>query len=458
MSKKKKTILILISAILIIAISYGILFYFNFFQGFITINNNKISSSALPEDIFNSTYKPKTNFNDMEISPINDVNIKVLGNNISNQSIILKAQRYYIPLKAISKDLNYKINLTSENILISNNVNTIKIFDNSNCTINDEIYNLRGNLLDYNGEKYISISDIEKMFSLVASFNFEGKEISLINKDNQSNEVIPQPTEGKVALIRLEDFTAGDSMYTDTNQMKMKAIGGYLNSNSIKYHIAWVPRFKAPSDNIDNDLLSNNCIQNVGFINLLDYLINNGGMVGLHGYSHQANDTRSTVGSELTRKINNTEATTRDVAENAIDTATALNIPYAFFESPHYHAVSKQKKILEEYFQYLYEPKNPLIYHKLQKTNNGNLYIPTPLSYVRDLNVDPISKKLSNPRPGELASLFYHPTLELDFVEYSTIDNKFDVTYSEDSPLKKIVKSIKENKYVTIHVNQLKNN
>ena len=205
-------------------------------------------------------------------------------------------------------------------------------------------------------------------------------------------------------------------MYNNINQMKMKAIGSFLNSNSIKYHIAWVPRFIAPSDNIDNNLLVNNNIENVGFINLLDYLINNGGMVGLHGYSHQANDTRSTVGSELTRKINNTEEDTRRVAENAINTAVSLNLPsYAFFESPHYHAVGKQKKILEEYFQYLYEPKNPLIYHKLQKTSTNNLYIPTPLSYVRDLNTDNIINGLENPRPGLLADFLLSSNLRTRF-------------------------------------------
>lgn len=453
---KKKIVLCSISIILILGSIYGILFYFNFFQGFVTIKDGQIISSSLPNSDFESTYKPENTFLDMPISEIEDVKITILGDKVYSPSILLKAQRYYLPLNTVCEALKYSMENNNSNLIL-NGKNTIVIKDNTTCSVNNKNYNFRGSILEYNNKKYIALSDIEEIFSLIATFDYESKEISFLNKPVQYNNVTPQATEGKIALIRLEDFTAGDGMYNNINQMKAKAIGSFLNSNSIKYHVAWVPRFIAPSDNIDNNLLSNNNIENVGFINLLDYLINNGGMVGLHGYSHQANDTRSTVGSELTRKINNTEKDTRMVAENAINTATCLNIPYAFFESPHYHAIGKQKKILEEYFQYLYEPKNPLIYHKLQKTFNNNLYIPTPLSYVKNLNTDTITNGLENPRPGLLASLFYHPTLELDFINIDTSNNSFNVDYSTNSPLQKIVKSIKENNYVTVHVTQLKN-
>ena len=73
------------------------------------------------------------------------------------------------------------------------------------------------------------------------------------------------------------------------------------------------------------------------------------------------------------------------------------------------------------------------------------------------MDVSYIQKELSNPRPGELASLFYHPTQELDFINVISSNNTFTVEYSEDSPLQKIVKSIKDNDYVTIHVTDLIN-
>lgn len=234
-------------------------------------------------------------------------------------------------------------------------------------------------------------------------------------------------------------------------------MANFLSNSGIKYHIAWIPRFKAPNDNIDNDLLTVDTFENAAFINLLDYFINHGALIGLHGYTHQAGDSRSAVGTELSRKINSSEEETRAVIENAIDTATTLNIPFGFFESSHYKASSAQKSIIEEYFQYIYEPKNYLIYTKLQKTKNNNLYIPTPLSYVRDLDANPIIKKLNKPTPGLLASFFYHSTKELDFIEVDTSNNVFDVDYSIESPLQQIVKSLNENKYITTHVTELKN-
>ncbi|MDZ4957343.1 DUF2334 domain-containing protein, partial [Clostridium perfringens] len=117
----------------------------------------------------------------------------------------------------------------------------------------------------------------------------------------------------------------------------------------IKYHIAWIPRFVAPSDNIDNDLLKNDSFENVAFINLLDYLINKGAQIGLHGYTHQFDDSKSAVGTELSHKIQNNEKDTRRVIESSIDTANALNIPYSFFESPHYKASGKQKLITNNF-------------------------------------------------------------------------------------------------------------
>ena len=388
----------------------------------------------------------------MEVS---DISISVLGNKLDNEPILYKSQRYYIPIELICSKLNYSLSTENSSLIISNEDSNF-IISNDKCEINSNEYQLRGGILTQNNNNYISISDIEYIFNLVANFDFDNREISLLLPSSYSNEPATQPSEGKIALIRLEDFSASDSMLLNINQLKFKAMGQFLNSQGIKFHIAWVPRYKCPSDNVDNDLLSNYSMNNVGFINLLDYLINKGGQVGLHGYTHQSEDQTSLSGTELSWKYNNSESETRQVIENSIDSSISLNIPCTFFESPHYKAIYSQKKIIEEYFQYLYEPKNPLLYHKVYK-NTKNLYIPTPLGYVRDFDVSYIQKELSNPRPGELASLFYHPTKELDFINVISTNNSFTVEYSEDSPLQQIVKSIKDNNYVTIHVDELKN-
>lgn len=451
MKSKKKILLRIFSIILILASIYGILFYFSFFQGTVTVDNDVVKANSLPEDNFTSCYVAKFNFSDMPVNEVNGVSIDFLGTKLEDTTLLLKSQRYYIPLDKVCSILNYSFDNNS--LTISKDDFTCTI-SNDTAEINGQAYSLRGGLLKEKGTYYLSLSDIEYIFNLTSAFDFDNNKISFILPSNNFERSSDLPTSGKAALIRLEDFSAGGSLIESSSQLKFKAMGDFLYSNGIKYHIAWVPRYKRPSDNIDNDLLTNQSIENVGFVNLLDYLINKGAKIGLHGYTHQAADSTSLNGTELSSKANPSEEETRTVIENAIDAASALNIPCNFFESPHYHATGKQKKIIAEYFQYLYEPMNPIIYTKLQSVGN-NLYIPTPLSYVVDGDTSYIEKQLENPRPNILESLFYHPTQELDYIEVSTENNKFNISYSEDSPLQKIVNSITENNYVTIHVTQL---
>ena len=454
MSKKKKIILSTLLSILSIAILYGILFYFSFFQGFVTVKDNKVQSKLLPNDDFKSSYTPKLNFKNTKEELVSDVKVNILSNIDASIPVIKKSQRHYY----VCKTLGYNLTKSNNTFTISNSNHTITLNENSYTKGNESLY-LRGNILTKNNQAFISISDIEEVFNLISVYTFENQTINIFKapQNNLQNNSSKKSSNGKIALVRLEDFTAGEGISSETNQPKFKAMANFLSNSGIKYHIAWIPRFKAPNDNIDNDLLTVDTFENAAFINLLDYFINHGALIGLHGYTHQAGDSRSAVGTELSRKINSSEEETRAVIENAIDTATTLNIPFGFFESSHYKASSAQKSIIEEYFQYIYEPKNYLIYTKLQKTKNNNLYIPTPLSYVRDLDANPIIKKLNKPTPGLLASFFYHSTKELDFIEVDTSNNVFDVDYSIESPLQQIVKSLNENKYITTHVTELKN-
>ena len=337
MKKPKKPLLFITYTILIILLTYGILFYFNFFQGFITVHDNTITSNLLPDSTFTSSYKSKADFSKMPVSEVNDIHISILGTKLNNETILYKAQRYYIPIELICSKLNYSLSTENSSLIISNKDSNY-IISNDQCILNGTTYQLRGGIITQNNTNYISISDIEHIFNLVANFDFDNREVSLLLPSSYSDEPATQPSEGKIALIRLEDFSASDSMLLNINQLKFKAMGQFLNSQGIKFHIAWVPRYKCPSDNVDNDLLSNYSMNNVGFINLLDYLINKGGQVGLHGYTHQSGDETSLNGIELSRKYNSSESETRQVIESSIDSAISLNIPYTFFESPHYRA------------------------------------------------------------------------------------------------------------------------
>ena len=58
----------------------------------------------------------------------------------------------------------------------------------------------------------------------------------------------------------------------------------------------------------------------------------------------------------MSKDVNNTIPETRAIIENGIDTASALNIPISFYESPHYRGTELQRKVIEDYFQFIYEP------------------------------------------------------------------------------------------------------
>lgn len=446
----------------LVLISFSILalfFYFNCINDIPILINNNLYSSKLPSNTFKSSYNPKILFENMPTTKVRGVSLDILSEkNITNIPMILKAQRYYIPLPYICKKLDYSITPYKNSFkLIKNNSNDVIILSRNSFTTNSKEKKLRGNLLKYNNENYISISDIEEIFNLEAIFNFENQNIQLLN--STIKKIQPNPIYNKfnrpIAMIRFEDFTCGDSNFSDKNQAKVKFMADYLYENNIKFHVGWIPRFKAPSDNIDNDLLSKNNMVNVGFVNLLDYLINKNAEIGLHAYTHQHGNSRSAVGEELSKDINNNVSDTKKVVENGIDTASALNIPITFFESPHYSATELQENVINNYFQLLYEPYNDSINH-LYKTKTNNLYVPTPLGYIdKPKDTKKLINALNNTNPEIFHSFFYHPSIEIRYIDFDTNNNSINIRYDENSPLKQIVQSLKENNYATIHISQL---
>lgn len=460
MRKFKKILIYSLITILILGIGYGITFYFSFFQGTCTVENGKavnkyINQSKLEAySKYNRGFKVSTNEINKTVSEVKGINLKFIGKPMPKDYIILeKGYRYYLPLDYIFKTLGYKVEDTNP-LKITKGKKEI-LLNNDSALINGKEYKFRGELLNKDSKNYLSLSDIEYIFSLTAVFNKEKNSIDILNSHLDKINYKDKVKNGRAALIRFEDFTAGGSLLTDENQSKMKGMFDYLYKNNIRFNIAWVPHYKNPKDNYDNNLLTNKDLNNIFFINLLDYAINSNAEIGLHGYTHQANDSISTVGSELTSKINNTEKETRAVVENAISVANKLNIPVTFFESPHYHATKKQKDIIGEYFQILYEPYSVLYYTGIETTNKGNLYIPTPLGYVHDRDPEPLIKKLDNPTPNLLASMFYHPTIELEYIDVKVKDNYFNSDLTSESILKKIVTALNEKGYSTINASEM---
>ena len=457
---KRKVIILLISATVISLCSLSLPKIYTYCMeqnAMLKIEDNKVYSSELPDDSFKSNYTAKLSFADMPITEVNNVKINFLSHkNLVNMPILLKAQRYYFPLDYVCNFLNYNLSTDNNTATLTNSENTINL-TSSTYTSNSKSGNLRGGLLKKDNKNYIAVSDIEQIFNIFAIFDFKNNTINFYPNSKTENTTINNDisyTEN-IAFFRFEDVTAGDSYLSDKNQTKVKLMANYLNSNNIKYHVAWIPHFKAPSSNIDNDLLTETSIENVGFINMLDYMINNGGEVGLHGYTHQYGDSRSAVGTELSKDYNTDETSVRNVIESSIDTASALNIPVTFFESPHYTDISSQQDIIKEYFQVLYEPLD-YTNKNILKTDTNNIFVPTPVGFVENNDPSNIIDALNDKDSTDLKSFFYHPSIETDYFDYNTDNDKVNVTISDDSILKKIVTTLKDDDYTTLHVSELK--
>ena len=456
MQKRKKLLIFSTSLIFlsIFIISHPLLYY-KLLDKKIIIKNGTVYASSLPESSFKSAYTPKIKFEDRPVTKVNNVNITILnGYKITNVPMLLKSQRYYVPLSFICSKLNYNIDTSNNKILLSNKNNKISLTENSYTKSTGTGY-LRGNLLNNNDINYISISDIEELFDLIAVFDFKNNSISLLDNSIKSPDNSSVSYSDKVALVRLEDFGGGGNYAIDKNQTKVKCMANLFYSQGMKFHVSWIPRFKSPADNIDNDLLKNDNIANVGFVNLSDYLINNGAEVGLHGYTHQHGDEKSGPGNELTKDINNTDSETRAIIENGLDTASALNIPITYFESPHYGETELQKNVIKNYFQFIFEPFDSVT-NNIYDPDDDHLFVPTPLGYVHNSDPTSIIDGLNNADPATLHSFYYHPFVELKYIDFNTNNNKLNITYDENSPLQKIVKTLKSDKYTTIHIDELK--
>lgn len=345
--------------------------------------------------------------------------------------------RYYLPLNSFTNNLSLTYNTSQP------------------------IYASKGNVL-------ISLIDICSNFKLYPEWDFENKTITLIKSNakeilsqTQSPSVDKELSAYKPALIRLEDF-APNPETTSVELEKTRIIANFLSSKNIPFHIAWIPRYINPGKNIDNDPSKQYSFFNSAFLFTLDYLLLKGGIIGLHGYTHQYDNSISGEGIEfhttyLNDTVPNTEKYTRSRIESAIASAKSLNIDYTFFEAPHYAATPKQFKIFENYFDILYEPYTPDGFNELNtelyKAKNNEktvFYVPTPLDYLKGISdLNNMLSKIRNLDQDFPASFFFHPYLEYPYID---LLESAEYEYSDQSPLHKIVKTLHDNNYKFVSV------
>lgn len=360
--------------------------------------------------------------------------------------LLHKYNRYYVPIEEFSRYFGIDILIKDGEIQLSNNIN-LNIYDKK-YKKDDKTILLRGELVHINSEYYISFFDICEMLNLSTYWDYKNNSIYINKKNDNSITTLDRKNRKphkKNAYIRFEDVTAGDVYSQQDTLEKLRIIIDYMSDESQKFSLAWVPRYINNPLNIDNDVSEDNSLTNANFIFTMDYLINRGDVIGLHGYTHQHGDSNSISGCEFGEDGYNTEMEIRGRLEAAITIATKMNIPYAFWETPHYHTTDAQQAIFEEYFKIIYEPSFAKYNKKIitGKRNGITKFIPTPLGYIKDNDVDCMIKSIESKNAYTELSLFYHPSIEIYSVHVSlSEDGTISSTYDKNSILKKIVSCI----------------
>lgn len=326
-----------------------------------------------------------------------------------------------------------------------------------------EVYNFNASdlirqVIFYDNDFYVTLFDICNILDLKTRWDYRENSISLY----ENRDVIPKPEvqkSEKIALVRLEDVTAGDQYDNPVNLEKLRIIGDMLYMRGVPFHISWIPRFVDPTKNIDNDLMESNSMNNANFLFTLDYLINRGGLLGLHGYTHQIKDQVSGEGYEFGEGCIEDVEEAKYRIEKAIDTANYLGLPYVYFESPHYSITEEQQNAIEDYFEYIYEPYEG-VYNDvpiISPSNHKTKYIPAPLGYVKGENgVEEMLKKIDNLGEEDFASFFYHPTKEMEYIGLKRGKKGYPgYIYLDNSPLKVILNHLKDKGYVAVNIEDI---
>jgi len=461
--KNVKLIVILICTV--ISISLGSLFLYNKARnnGF---HENEQNYEVRSKDL-NKKHKnnPKTS---MEISTIK---LYYEGNNLDiSTPAYIERNRYYLPLvEIINKICNTSLTEGEIKSLKFNNKSIEIDTKNNTFKLNNNTHKFMQKLISLGYTTYISLFDFTNIFDIKPNFEYD-KNAIFFYKNKEILPVTMKAESNKEALLRLEDITAGKNYRYDTAEAKYKLriIADYLYTEGIPFHIAWVPRYidNEKGFNIDNNLASINSMNNADFLYTLDYFINKGGIIGLHGYTHQAGNEKSIDSIEFGNSKYK-ETFTKEYALKRInlakEAASTLNIPINFFEPPHYAAASNQLKVMESNFDYIYEPYissgvNESTNIVIKKDGKRVIkYIPTPLNYLDGKgDLSNMFKKINNLKSGVIASIFFHPNIEFEDIKIVKEANGYtSYTYSQHSALHEIINVLERKGYSFKIINNL---
>ncbi len=232
---------------------------------------------------------------------------------------------------------------------------------------------------------------------------------------------VPHQEERK-ALIRIEDVTL------EEEPEHLTQVADFLSERNIPFQIALVPLFKDPANNEELYLSDR-----PKFVAAVKYMISKGGVVVLHGVTHQYHGKTGDdyeFWDDLSDKP--IQGDSRMLVEQRLRTGLEECFKNGIYpvtwETPHYMASTLDYQTFARYFNSAYERVA-----SVDKLESGHLFpyptvdrfgrfiIPEDLGYIAAEKPDPDgmvanADRLQVVRDG-VASFFYHPFMGLDYLE-----------------------------------------
>ncbi|MFZ5651380.1 MAG: DUF2334 domain-containing protein [Bacillota bacterium] len=312
----------------------------------------------------------------------------------------------------------------------------------------------------------VNLNKVLLAFLLSAAISLAG----CSGKANNTGTDVVDPGSRKVlkpALIRLEDVGPGGPYQSEENLHKLYTIAVYLHQEGVPFHISLIPRIVVPSKNYDVSIGDDTPYTRT-FINTIKNMEKLGGIVGVHGYTHQSGKDNSAAGFEFYDRVENPSVPdayefARERADKAFALFLKTGIKPAYWETPHYTASIKQHPAFEEQTGLLYENN-----HRGEAAGNykvidhhgngfrGYITVPAPLGNIdKSTDVEKMIKRLDN-MGNDLASFFYHPFREFKYMykEYNSKGEPYYV-YDQNSPLHVLIRSFREKGYTFVPVYSL---
>ncbi len=372
-------------------------------------------------------------------------NIEVIfeGKTIYIGNVLSEASRLYFPLLGTLKAMGAEVNCEKSKVEAKiGQVPVVFHIDEGKfeCFGEEKPFIIKP--IDYGDDYYLSIFDFCSSAGLLCSWNFPERKIIL--STGFTPKIGDVSSGNRPALIRLEDIASLGADNTPDEMAKQRAIADYLYSQGVAFAAAVVPRYINPPRGIDNQPAEEYTFDGAEFVYTLDYFVGRGGVLGLHGYTHQNGNGKSLFDKEFGTGILDTkEETVRRIAL-AKQAASKLKLNIYFFEFPHYIQTIKQYQWVTGYFDCMYQWSGDHVKYVFSGLKKVKL-VPTPLGYM-DLDED-IDEKIAEIKSfpeNKLMSIFVHPLVELSHIDINWSSLGTTVTYDENSPLHLIVKAMKE--------------